>query len=339
MSIKTTLLITISALAALAATIIFIAISVAVNFTKGQAQVVLTTQLVGSILNIFLITLIVIVTLMLVALIFLGYLLIRGVLTPLNLLNRLMNEVKNGNLDCPVVYPNKDEFGKVFIAFDEMRLRLKESLEKLAEQEAVRKEMVVSIAHDIKTPVTAISGHAEGLLDGIANTPEKQKKYLITILQKAKAVDGMVNDLFFFSKLDLKQILFHTEKVNVADYYLSVYDELLVGQDDIVFTTDIRTAPGRLVEIDPLQFKRVLQNTFINSLNYRSEEKIALRLELYENNNRVIARIADNGIGASPEECEKLFQRFFRSDRARSSQGSGLGLSISKQIVEATGGL
>jgi signal transduction histidine kinase len=266
-------------------------------------------------------------------------LLINGVLTPLNLLYKLMNEVKNGNLDCPVLYPNKDEFGKVFIEFDEMRLRLKMSLEKLAEQEAVRKEMVVSIAHDIKTPVTAISGHAEGLLDGIANTPEKQKKYLETILQKAKAVDGMVNDLFFFSKLDLKQILFTLQKVNAADYFISVYDELLVGQDDVLFKTDIQIDSGKKIVVDPLQFKRVLQNTFTNSLKYRSEEKLTIHLSLYENNNRVIAKIADNGIGVSDEECEKLFLRFFRSDRARSSQGSGLGLSISKQIVEAMDGL
>lgn len=338
MSIKTKLFISIAGLVALSSAVIFVSSYVAVNYSDRYNQIIVTSRYIGGMFNIFLIALIVIVVFMMIAMVVMGFLLINSVLAPLNLLYKMANEIKNGNLDYPVDYPNKDEFGKVFLEFDEMRVKLKSSLEKLVEQETVRKEMVVSIAHDIKTPVTAISGHAEGLLDGVANTPEKQAKYLNTILQKAKAVDGLVNDLFFFSKLDLKQVPFHIEPINAIDYFKSVYDELLVGQKDVVFEAQFSINPPQKIAIDPFQFKRVLQNIYINSLKYCSDNGVRITLNIHENDYNIIAKISDNGIGVPAEECEKLFLRFYRSDRARSSQGSGLGLSISKQIVEAMGG-
>ena len=122
----------------------------------------------------------------------------KKLIVPLELLSYGAEQIKNGNLDFEMNYDSDDEFKQVCGDFDEMRLRLKTSVDSQIKYEEDRKQLVVGISHDLRTPLTAIKGYVEGLIDGIAKTPEKQKKYLNTIYTKACDMDILVDRLFLF---------------------------------------------------------------------------------------------------------------------------------------------
>ena len=123
----------------------------------------------------------------------------RGILVPLDKLRRATHEIRDGNLDYRVDYEGKNELGDVCADFDEMRLRLRDSVKSQQRYEDNRKELLAGISHDLSTPLTAIKGYVSGLIDGIADTPEKQAHYLKTIYSTACDMDNLVSELFTFS--------------------------------------------------------------------------------------------------------------------------------------------
>lgn len=148
----------------------------------------------------------------------------KKLIVPLELLSYGAEQIKNGNLDFKMNYDSDDEFRQVCGDFDEMRLRLKDSVDSQLKYEEDRKQLVVGISHDLRTPLTAIKGYVEGLIDGIAKTPEKQKKYLNTIYTKACDMDILVDRLFLFSKLDTGNFPFKFDIVNIKEYMESFYN-------------------------------------------------------------------------------------------------------------------
>ena len=109
-----------------------------------------------------------------------------------------------------------DEIGQLCQNFEEMRIRLKESTEEKIQYDKESKELISNISHDLKTPITAIKGYAEGLMEGVASSPEKRDKYIRTIYNKANDMDRLINELTFYSKID-------TNKIPVSYTHLDVY--------------------------------------------------------------------------------------------------------------------
>ena len=122
---------------------------------------------------------------------------------PLELLEEGVAQIRDGNLNHRINYNDDTEFLPVCDAFNEMAVRLKESVEQTMKNEQSRKELLAGISHDIRSPLTSIQAYVEGLIDGIADTPEKRKKYLLTIKQKSESISNMVSQIFTFSKMEL----------------------------------------------------------------------------------------------------------------------------------------
>lgn len=266
----------------------------------------------------------------------------KSLIVPLQLLSYGAEQIKEGNLDFDMTYESNDEFGRVCSEFDEMRIRLKESIEKQLKYEENRKELIVGISHDLRTPLTVIKGYVQGLLDGVAKTPEKQKKYLDTIYTKTGDINSLVESLFIFSKLDTGSFPFNFQKVSINNYvenlYNSVKEEFLGKGLKIDFKNNCK--PIDKVKLDCKEMDRVFFNILENSVKYKSDDTGLVKLKLYKNENYVVIEIADNGKGVSDKELSNLFLSFYRADSSRTnpSEGSGLGLSIAKHIIEAHGG-
>ena len=113
----------------------------------------------------------------------------KGVFEPINELNVAMRKIKEGNFDYVLETDAKGEIGDLYRNYEDMRLRLKESTEENTQHEKQNKELVSNISHDLKTPITAIKGYVEGIMDGVADTPEKMDKYIKTIYNKAIDMD------------------------------------------------------------------------------------------------------------------------------------------------------
>lgn len=266
----------------------------------------------------------------------------KSIIKPLELLSYGAEQIKNGNLDFDVNYESDDEFNQVCSDFDEMRMRLKETVQANLKYEEDRKELVAGISHDLRTPLTSIKGYVEGLRDGIANTPEKEKKYLDTIFNKACDMNSLVDSLFLFSKLDTGKFPFKFDIINIKDYIEEIYymekDDYSEKGLNISFKSEINK--DTCVKIDCQELKRVVLNILNNSLKYKVKEKANADIYLGEDEKNIILKISDDGEGIDESILQKIFVSFYRADPSRTNpnKGSGLGLAISKYIIQAHNG-
>lgn len=275
----------------------------------------------------------------------------RSIIKPLYALKKAAEQIKDGDLNFTVKPTTRDEIGELSVAFEEMRYRLKESLDRGMQYEENRKELIANISHDLKTPITAIKGYVEGLRDGIANSPEKMDKYIRTIYSKAEDLDRLIDELFLYSKLDLNKAPFHLETVELNRCIGDGLEELQFDAEKAGVTIVYRPSAVSQMHVaaDREKLKRVLGNIVENSLKYMKlarEQSDAspstglVTVELIDGEREATVRIEDNGPGIDAAELPYIFDRFYRVDRSRNSNtgGSGLGLAIVKQIVEGHGG-
>lgn len=262
----------------------------------------------------------------------------RSILRPLNRLRVGMNQIKEGDLEYSVQTETKDEIGQICEDFEEMRIRLKEQIESRLQYEEDIKELISNISHDLKTPLTAIKGYSEGLLDGVAVTPEKQEKYLKTIFTKANDMTTLVDELAFYAKIDCNTVPYSFNEINIQEYFDDCIEDLLLDLEvkniEIRYENDINKET--FVVADAEQLKRVINNIIGNAVKYIDKEKGVIQIHIHELGNYVQVEIEDNGIGIPKSDIPYIFDRFYRADASRNSKkgGSGLGLAISKKIIE-----
>ena len=267
----------------------------------------------------------------------------RSILVPGGKLKEATQAVHDGNLDRPVGYSSGDELGQVCGEFDEMRRRLLASVQKQKEYARQRQEMVAGISHDLSTPITSIKGYISGILDGVADTPEKREHYLRTVYDTACDMERMVDDLFLLSKLDVGDLPNTMERVELGAFLEDYCGDLkiLMRKNGVELVFENRCGGPVFADADRMEMGRVLQNLAENSIKYRKmDEKVKSRVNIVLDEERGAARIvfSDNGTGVAAHETEKIFESFYRGDPARSKKGSGLGLSIARRIVERMGG-
>ena len=265
-----------------------------------------------------------------------------SVFEPVNQLKVAMNCIRDGNFDYRLATTEKGEIGELYQNYEDMRLRLKESAEEKVENEKHDRELISNIAHDLKTPITSIKGYADGLLDGVANTPEKQQKYLRTIYNKANDMNNLINELTLYSKIDANRIPYSFQKINLGDYFADCVSE--IGMDlesrGIELNYSNLVSPDTLIIADPEQLKRVINNIISNSVKYMDKPKGRIDIRILDEQDSVRIEIEDNGKGIAQRDLPNIFERFYRTDSSRNSAqgGSGIGLSIVKKIIEDHGG-
>lgn len=270
----------------------------------------------------------------------LTYMVSKSIIKPVKMLTEAAAEIRSGNLDYSVERTGRDELGELAETFEEMRIKLKKSDELQKQYEENRKELIASISHDLKTPLTSMQGYVKGLLDGVAGTPEKTERYLHTIDKKAGDLDKLIDELFLYSKLDLEREQFHMEAVDLHAYFSDYLEELEFSLPDGSVRLDADAGKTFWATADREKLKRVIDNILQNAYKYMDKENPEIRILLQEYTDKVEVRIQDNGSGISGESLLHIFDSFYRADASRNSGtgGSGLGLAIAKRIIERHGG-
>ena len=266
----------------------------------------------------------------------------RGTMVPIKKLQIATKNIKDGNLDFTIDYDEQDEMGDLCRNFEEMRKRLKESTEEKMVAEKENRALISNIAHDLKTPITAVKGYSEGILDGVADTPEKQERYIRTISNKANEIDRLLNELTLYSKIDTNRIPYNFKKINVADYFDDCIEEIgLDLETKGIGLTYFNYADENIVIIaDPEQLMRVVNNIMTNAIKYMDKKKVQINVRIKDVGDFIQVEIEDNGKGIAALDLPYIFDRFYRTDSSRNSStgGSGIGLSIVKKIIEDHGG-
>lgn len=266
----------------------------------------------------------------------------RSIFCPIRDLGMAMQQIAEGNLDYSLPVTEKGEFGSLYKNYEDMRLRLKESIDEKFQNEKQNRELITNISHDLKTPITAIKGYVEGIMDGVANTPEKMDKYIKTVYNKANDMDRLINQLAFYSGIDSNRIPYNFHRINVSEYFRDCIEE--VGLDleskDIELNYSNLVDPSTRIIADPEQLKRVIDNIIGNSVKYMDKPKGVIDIRILDEVDSICVEIEDNGKGVAPKDLSSIFERFYRTDTSRNSSkgGSGIGLSIVKKIIEDHGG-
>ncbi len=204
----------------------------------------------------------------------------------------------------------------------------------------MRKEFVANVSHELRTPLTTVKGYAETLADGAVDDKEVSVQFLNVIISEADRMTALVKDLLELSRLDNKQVQLDITDIDLAQIIrqtAAAYDlnEIKNGQEISVNCHQDRI----LMEADAARVKQVLHNIISNAIKYNTE-KGEIKVETSNHGDYIEVKVSDTGVGIPEEDMGRIFERFYRVDKARSGKmrGTGLGLSITKEIMELHGG-
>lgn len=271
---------------------------------------------------------------------FLSSFMIRHIVPPLETLKQGAMEVQEGNLSIRLVHKGNDEYRPVFRAFNLMTEKLSLSLTEREEEEQKRKELIASISHDIRTPLTVIRAYAEGLRDGVADTEEKKEKYLSVICRRADDLDRMINQLFDLSRLDIGAKAYTEETLDLSAVLHDFIEENRNSFKEKGLVLSAETAEHVPIRGSLLLLNRILMNLASNSAKYKTAGEGHLLLHLEKGNNEAVLTVTDDGPGVPETSLRHLFEAFYRTDKARSrtEDGSGLGMTIVQKAVRLMNG-
>lgn len=266
--------------------------------------------------------------------------LVNHITEPLDALADGAERIRNNDLTQDIEYSGDTEFENVCHTFNEMRGAILAEREKNRKYEKARTDMIAGISHDLRTPLTAIRGTIKGLLDGVASTPERQKKFLQTAYRRTGDMDLLLNQLFYLSKLETGNMPLDLKVIDPFEFignYVKGKQELPEnGQEEI--TVDIKESTG-YVSVDPEQLQRIFDNLLENSRRYGSVTPLNIKISLERNKEGFCICFSDNGVGVPEEKLPYIFDEFYRGDESRNKKGgNGLGLYIVKFLTEAMGG-
>ena len=284
-------------------------------------------------------TIFLIVIILAVVSLLMGNWIYRGVEKPIRELKAATQNIRDGNLDFSVKNSGIEELDELCQDFEEMRIRLKESAESKVETDRQSRELISNITHDLKTPITTIQGYVEGILDGVADTPEKMEHYLRTIQNKTRDIDRLINELTVYSNINTNRIPYNFIKLQTSEYFADCAEELEMDLEEknIRFSYENLLQKDAVIVADPEQLKRVIDNIVGNAVKYADpkKEETRIRLRLRDVGDYIQVEIEDNGNGIAQKDLSRVFDRLYRGDASRGSQGgSGIGLSIVKKIIE-----
>ena len=247
-----------------------------------------------------------------------------GVTSPLRSMADATEAMARGDYSARVTATSRDEVGQLALAFNEMAA-------KLDEVDRQRRELVANASHELRTPIAALSAMIENLDDGVA---EASPDYVATMHAQVRRLAHLVDQLLSLSRLDSGETALHRERVELGPLLDEVADEARWRHPEVEIEAR-RPVEGLTVDVDNMLMHQVLSNLVENAIRHGAPP---VSLCATTTGSSVYLEVADCGRGIPPADAERVFERFHRLDQARSTAGSGLGLSIVAGIVARHGG-
>lgn len=264
------------------------------------------------------------------------------ILTPIDRLKNGIEEIAKGNYGVKIENDVHNEISLLIDSFNDMAQELQESERIKNEYEENRKALIASISHDLKTPITAIQGYIEAIMEEGAVPAEDTHKYLRIIYNNTEYMNKLIDDLFLFSRLDMQKLEFRFEIVGVRPFISDLMEEFKLELEDkgICFEYSDKLQEEGSFNIDRKRMNQVLRNIIGNAAKYGPAQGLCISTELYESETFACIAVRDNGPGIPKDKLPHIFDRFYRIDteRTKDFSSTGLGLAIAKELVEAHGG-
>ena len=258
-------------------------------------------------------------------------------LSPLHEIIFTARAINNGSINHIIDSDAPQGLDSITRAFQSMQYNLNNSIQQHENVEKRKQILYAGIAHDLRTPLTSIIGYSEALTAGIANTPEKKRRYIQAISTQADVLLHLVDQLSIYNKLSARKATFPLYKVNLESLirsYLDIEGDSLLTKH-VHVKTKLKSNIYVMANTD--EFQRILTNFFTNSIKYRKlpESNVVISLCRNPDDEEAILSYHDDGPGVEESKLEKIFEPFYRTSEARTktSNGSGLGLAVVAEIV------
>lgn len=270
----------------------------------------------------------------------LSLLLAKTMIAPIQDLTHAAERVAGGDFSDKLENSSKDEIGVLTRTFNNMADQLEDTLNDLTKSEQMRREFVANVSHELRTPITSIRSYAETLEEDPDIRPEMRQRFLEVILNESDRMTKIVQDLLTLSRFDAGSIAFYFESFSFEKSVRDVYSAMRLEAQSHghVFELEIET-PLPDIRGDRARIEQVIINMVSNAVKY-TKDGGTIRITAGRKDDEVWCAVRDNGIGIPKADVDKVFDRFYRVDKARSreSGGTGLGLSIASEIVTRHGG-
>lgn len=263
----------------------------------------------------------------------------KRIIAPIEKLKLGVEEIAKGNFNVKVKCDVPNDLGLLIFSFNEMAEKLYESEKLQNEYEENRKTLIANISHDLKTPITAIQGYIEGLVDGSIQREEDREKYLKIIHHNTVYINKLIDDLFLFSKLDMQKLDFYYETVEISPFMNDFMEEYKfdLEEKNIEFHYVNELDGKYYVSLDGKRFHQAFNNLMNNAVTHGPEQGLIIHITMEEHEEGIYLIIQDNGFGISSDKLPYIFDRFYRIDTERKKDYvcTGLGLAIARELIEA----
>ena len=257
---------------------------------------------------------------------------------PLSGITDAINELRAGKLDTRMDFRAENEFMQIRDAFNEMAERLESARKEKIRLEEARNRMFIDISHDLKTPVTVISGYSKALAENMVRDEDKRKRYIEAIYNKSMHVSKLIDDLFELAKLDFRETGLDLKNTDLGEFLRDMAAEHYEQIEDKGFGLELHIPKDRVIRmVDRKEMTRAVSNIIVNAIRH-NPPGTSILAGLYDMPDRTYIVIADSGAGIPEDIRDSVFDPFVKADGSRSSGGTGLGLAIARKIVEKHGG-
>ena len=247
-----------------------------------------------------------------------------------------LEDIKNGNGNRRILAETHELVAPLAYALNDIILSYESRLSAYHQTEETNRQLMTSLSHDVRTPLTTLIGYLDAAHKGIVNGKERDD-YIETARRKAHDLKEYIDVLFDWFKLGSNEFSMNISTVDLTELTRNILiDWIPIFEDaQIDFAADIPEQPFR-VQIDPDGYMRILNNLIQNVISHSQADKVEIALSGMEGNIKIL--LSDNGVGIDKEDLKHIFERLYKCDKGRSEKGSGLGLSIVHQLVAKLNG-
>ena len=246
-------------------------------------------------------------------------------------------KIKDGNFETRIEISSKDEIGELAETMNELATTLESDISNMKKMEQVRTEFLSNVTHELKTPIASIAGYLETLKDGALTDNDVNRTFIKRSLKNAKRLEALVTDLVDISRIETGEMEIQLEKVDLKPLLEEVINDAQQRNEkhELDISLEMNNQKEIIVNGNLDRLRQVFDNLISNAIRYTVNGSVVMSTE--KNNGVIEFKVQDTGIGIDAESAERIFERFFRTDRARQivRGGTGLGLAISKHIIEA----
>ena len=263
----------------------------------------------------------------------------RWINAPILEVANVAKEIGAGNLNSRIEIRSKDEIGELAASMNQMAEKLEADITSIKKMGQVRSEFLGNVTHELKTPIASIVGYLETLRDGALNDENVNKSFINRSLDNAKRLEALVTDLVDISRIETGELTMKMQKVDINPILVEVVNDARQRTDNVnvVINLEINFDDQVFVKGDAGRLQQVFDNLISNAIQYT--DKGHINISVHSEKNQFLFEITDTGLGIPDDAKKRIFERFYRTDKARdrSKGGTGLGLAITKHILEAHG--